>query len=613
METTPLTEITRTTASQSAGLVRLGEDLGGWICDRIWLEDDDTVSVKLRLPAVNDWIVIVVTKKDDGTVFRKLEHCSVRYRARVTDRTQMIRAAIGDLIHSIANGVDRALAANPSATVAQALGRSTEPRALVFGRDAMLEILSGHIPLGATLCGGWQFVDVMPSSQVRGLKEDQPFVVLDFRHGASSRRVMFQVKKRVEGELAFVNTANFAVHLVTGMGDVSGSEALQAFVSFVIALHDHASLTWIYPENLDVNVASAPLLPPSAAEVTALLDLNAGQTPTLEPADANQVLNLSIISECFQQCAFCSVKETTAPKDGGEATFASLCRDLYDSRKSGVRRVRINGYDPLTFSRIVETIGFATKLGFDFMEIFSPFTRFADAAFCDAVLAVVPAHTDFMVPLYGLDADVHDRVVKRPGAFALVMKALDNLSERGRSGSVHLIAVATRVNQGELAKIWTFARGRGYEAHGHLPYPSFESRGDRYYGSAPRQADVVAGAASAIAETPPTVDTPFFVYQMLAGVAPCVSFRGMRKARIPLKRWLSARAATTLPGTEYRHERYSHRSGEETFEVTTLPCPHAERCVLATACSREILRGYAELFGVDEFQPVSLGDLIAAT
>jgi hypothetical protein len=604
-----------TTAEPSAALMPLGEELGGWSCESVRLDGDD-VSVRLRRLQEGDWIEIVVTKRNDLPVFRRLEHCSVRYRGRVTDRTPAVRAALGDAIHAISGAVDRALAANPSATIAEAMGRSTTPRELSFSREGILDLLSAHLPLGAVASGGWVFEDVVPSTQVRGLKSDVPFMVLDFRHQMNGRRAMFQVQPRRGDDMAHVRTANLSVGLITGMGDISGSESLQALVGFMLELHDHPGITWTVPERLEVNAspAATALLAPSAHEVTALLEQNAGAPLAVQDPETSEVLNLSITTECGQQCNFCSVKETGDPKDGGDEAFASLCRDLYEHRKRGVRRVRVNGYDPLTFSRVVDTIGFATKLGYDYVQIFSPCTRLADEAFCAAVCDAAPKGTDFMVPLYAMDAATHDRVVARAGAFDLVMKALENLRARVGAESVHLLTAITRVNQGALVDLWEYAKRHGHPAHAHLPYPSFESRGDRYYSSAPRQTDVVAAAAPRVAAAPEDFAAQEFVIKMMGGIAPCILFREMTAAGVTPKRWLHVRSVVPpLPGTEYRDTRYHHRAGEDTFQATTIPCPHADACVMAAACPREILRGYSELFGMDEFRPVSLADLVAAT
>ena len=101
------------------------------------------------------------------------------------------------------------------------------------------------------------------------------------------------------------------------------------------------------------------------------------------------------------------------------------------------------------------------------------------------------------------------------------------------------------------------------------------------------------------------------------GVVPCVVFRRMRHETIPLRVWLDTpERKPPLPGTEYRDERFRHRAGETehaAFHASAIPCPHENKCVLASACPGEVLRSYAELYGLDELHPVSLKDLVATT
>jgi hypothetical protein len=101
------------------------------------------------------------------------------------------------------------------------------------------------------------------------------------------------------------------------------------------------------------------------------------------------------------------------------------------------------------------------------------------------------------------------------------------------------------------------------------------------------------------------------------GVVPCVVFRRMRTEQVPLRVWLDApERKPPLPGTEYRDERFRHRAGEAehaAFHASAIPCPHENKCVLASACPGEVLRSYAELHGLDELRAVSLRDVVEVT
>ena len=87
----------------------------------------------------------------------------------------------------------------------------------------------------------------------------------------------------------------------------------------------------------------------------------------------------------------------------------------------------------------------------------------------------------------------------------------------------------------------------------------------------------------------------------------------MRASRLHPRAWLpTPDEPPPLPGTEYRDPRF-HQSGEQdALTAATLPCPHLNRCALGPVCYQELLRVYVDKYGLDEFQPVGVNDLIAA-
>jgi len=398
------------------------------------------------------------------------------------------------------------------------------------------------------------------------------------------------VKRRDDSRPAFATTAHFSLtHLALGAADPPGADAVRALVAFILQLRDHKGLEVVFP---DVVADVAPFL---LAE------------PEQEAPETDEILNLAIDAECGQSCVFCSIKETSPAEDGGDATLARVFADLVSNRQRGVRKVRVNGYDPLAYSRILEVLARALALGYTEAHIFSPCTRLADAAFFEQVLAALPPKRRFHVPLYSRTAALHDRIVGRLGAHALVMKALDHLASRLAPEDVWILCVATKHGLDELASVAAFAAERGFPCYPHTPYPSFESRADRYFSAAPRMS-AVAEVMVASLRKGRRLD--------VQGVVPCTVFPRAREAGIPLRVWLDTpERRPPQPGTEYREERIRHRAGEAehaAFHAQSVPCPHESRCVLASACPGEVLRSYAEMYGLEELQPVTLKALVEA-
>ncbi len=577
----------------------------GWVCERLDLDGDDRLTVRFCAVRARDWVEITVEPIGaPGPVFRRFEHCQVRYKGQLAVHSDERKEDVVALVLGVAGAVESRLAADPRASIARALGREDDARRLVFGPLTLRELLAPHVLDGVPTAGGWVLSDVYPAAQVRALSGDGQALVLDFRRADDGTRALFQVARRADDRPAFAHTTHLSIsYLALGAREAPGVESLRALVSFALQLHDHPRLELTFPATFDEPAALA--LGDAAAEP--------GSGGAIELTAPDEVLNLAISSECHQQCAFCSVKETAPAEDGGERTFVRLCNDLYAQRRRGLRALRLNGYDPLTFSRILEVMRLATKLGFERAEVFSPCTRLADEAFAEELVAALPPKRQWYVPLYGVDAATHDQVVGRPGAFALVKRALENLralSER----DISLLAVVTRDNVDAIHDLAVFAHERELNLCAHLPYPSFESRADRYFTATPRQTDVVAGLLRGRARSAVKPPLGRLVSQVLEGVAPCVTFRAMRAAQIPVKEWLRVpEHPPALPGTEYRDPRYRHRRGDTAFSAAYRPCPHADRCSLLPACAGEVLRGYEELHGLDELVPVSLGELLEAT
>src|SRR5690606_19619341 len=79
---------------------------------------------------------------------------------------------------------------------------------------------------------------------------------------------------------------------------------------------------------------------------------------------AREWLNLAINSPCGQACQFCSVLDVSPPWTD-DARHERLLLDLRSNAEAGVRRVRLNGYDPLTYPRLIELASAVRDLGYE--------------------------------------------------------------------------------------------------------------------------------------------------------------------------------------------------------------------------------------------------------
>ena len=565
---------------------------GAFSCKALLLDGENRLTARFEAQGSADWIEVTVVPLDTpGAVFRRLERCAVRYRGALAVRTDERKEDVSRLVLAVAMSIDTLLGLHPGKTIAEALGRKRESGKWIFGRESLRAMLSPEIVEGINTAEGFALCDVYPSSYLQKSHDGLLDLVLDFRRESDGRRLLLVVGRRDDSKPAFATTTHFSIkHLSLGSVDPPGADAVRALVGFLLQLRDHQGLEVVFP---DVLADVAPALLPGA---------------TIVEDRPDEVLNLAIDAECGQSCAFCSIKETAPAEDGGDRALARLLADLTSNRQRGVRKVRINGYDPLGFSRIVELLRRSREMGYTEAEVFSPCTRLADRAFCNEIVDALPEEKRFHVPLYSMRADVHDRIVGRTGAFALVMQAIDHLLARLDANDVWILHVVTKGALDEIDELARFAQSKGLAFHPHMPYPSFESRADRYFSSAPRMTDVAEALVG------PLVREQHLTVQ---GVVPCVVFHRMRNERIPLRVWLDAPLRKPpLPGTEYRDEKFRHRAGEAehaAFHASAIPCPHENKCVLASACPGEILRSYAEIYGLNELRAVSLRDIVETT
>lgn len=594
---------------------------GEWTCRELRVLGSDRFEAKFRHRDGSQLEITVGPKDGRAPAFLTLERCAVRYQGRLTRPTDEARVEAAALVRAVGLFVDERLrlaqeAAEPGVTptLADALGRRHREAPVVFSREALRELLAPEVTLGTPLAGGFSLRDVYPDSR---LPDGALRLVLDFR--SDDERLRIGVGRRAEGSRGYAETTHFTLTHDAPQGEEpTAAPLVRALVAFVLQLRDHEGLSVVFPApGEDVR----PLILAAPTEEAA--------TPPAEPG----ALNLDLASDCLQHCSFCSLRELSPARDGGAQLLRKLCDDLQASRDRGVRHLRLLGYDPLAFSGVLEVARRARQLDYRRVDIYSPCTRLADPAFCEALLAVLPVEHCFHVPLYAVEPALHDTIVGRPGAHALVLTALEVLLARVGPGGVRLISLALRDNLAEFPRLAAFAAERGLPLSAILPYPSQESPEDGFFRVMPRLTEVALALAEVrraghvvrvglrSSNGPPEWQAGAATGRRevrVEGLAPCVAYPHLATLGLSVRDWLE------LPeeGGGPQHERLAvHEDAPPTLPVVDAPtprqyhaatvqCPHAARCVLRTACSQELLRSYVELHGIDELQPITLGALL---
>lgn len=374
---------------------------------------------------------------------------------------------------------------------------------------------------------------------------------------------------------------------------------------------------------LEIEIARQPsdlraLCHPSAGGGSGPLVLAGSDGPSHAPSATPPALNLAVDAECGQACVFCSVKSYVPPQDHGLVELQQLQIQMRQARDAGAEELRLNGIDPLGFSRVLDLVADAREMGFLRLSVFSPCRRLADDAFRTEFLRRAPGDLRITVPLYGIEAATHDAVVGTPGAFLEVSRAIEALRRELPAGHLFLSTVLVRQNVDEFAALVRFARDRGLDLHARTPYPMRQTTRDPYAESVLPESEIV----SRVLAQAEGLDDPGLGRTVLRTLShalthPCLLFEAERRHRLPALGLREFGRRPVLAGTEYRSQtEFSHAGGgteaqDNAFAVATVECPHARTCALAPACSTEHYAVYGELFGLAEFHSVSVGALYA--
>ena len=547
---------------------------------------DGTLHARFRHVASSDRVDVLVGSGPTRDALLRRERCWLKYTTSLTQLDAPTRFELGALMVALADACDAWLRLRSAAAPADLVASFATPLERIEASPAgLLQLLAPEVAVGQDVVSGWRLEGLYPSSYFSDSLGDQIRLVLELRH-ATEGKLHVEVSRRDDRQQAFARTSHFDVsYLTLGGAPARSAERAARHLGLVLRLRDHAGLKVEFPRAGDDLVPVDRQLNPTAA--------------------SSDVLNLSIDAACGQSCAFCSVQDVSPPRRGGLVPrLERYLRDLQSNAAAGLRRVRLNGYDPLAFEGILDVARAMRELGYDRVDVFSPCTRLADAAFLDALLTGLPERTCFYVPVYGATAATHDGVVGVTGAFDCLKAAVENLRGRVPRERLFARAVAVRSNLDELCDLRDWAASWAFTFTVHTPFPSTESPADRFRESAP--------SLRAIAEA--TFRAPNDVLRV-EGVPPCVYWRRAREVGIPPGDWLDDAAPAPLPGRAYGLKGFRHRAStlqHSAFVAPAVACPHHEQCALAVACQREVLRGYADLHGLDELQPVRLGEVLAA-
>jgi MoaA/NifB/PqqE/SkfB family radical SAM enzyme len=178
--------------------------------------------------------------------------------------------------------------------------------------------------------------------------------------------------------------------------------------------------------------------------------------PVRNPPAAARTFELLLSYDCNAKCGFCYNPPLTPEVLAQEVPFARAAGLLAKARADGHDGVWLTGGEPTLRADLPKILLLSRKLGFRRIQIGTNGARLADAA---SARRLVSAGLNYArVSLHGASSDVHDRLLRLPGAFDKALRAIRHLTELGVY--VGLNFVVTKENAAELPGFFDLALGR---------------------------------------------------------------------------------------------------------------------------------------------------------
>lgn len=296
------------------------------------------------------------------------------------------------------------------------------------------------------------------------------------------------------------------------------------------------------------------------------------------------VLHVHVGDACPNRCVFCN-EDATVRRDRVRGTSVEDVAAVLD-RFPAVPEVLFTCGEPTVHPDLPAFVGLARERGFPRIALITNGRRLKDAAYLQTLVA--GGLNKLSVSVHGHTHELHDALVRRPGAFADVLEGLANVAAVRRAGATlhfSVNTVITRLNRPHLAAMhaW-FAQFDPDEVVLNAVSP--RSRGDRNY------------------------DRLMDPYEdILAALEP------LNRAflRPPLR-------VMEIPGCVLLHGGFLHSGGRESWlvyekdvaDIETTEAmdpffrklPSCASCLLNANCEGFYKR-YAARFGTDAFRPVT--------
>jgi len=301
---------------------------------------------------------------------------------------------------------------------------------------------------------------------------------------------------------------------------------------------------------------------------------------------------------CNNRCVFCSSGQLTAMKIARPVPIEPIIEALEQARAAGATHLTFLGGEPTIHKRFLEALAKAVELGFEHIVIFTNGVMFPHPGFIDSVTAL--GSFEWRISIQGATEEAHVAATGRAESFKRIVHGLAELQRRGQ-----LVTTNMCVNE------------RSYRSLPH--YPELLAR----YGVRQLHIDIVRPESTGERDEaylreimPRYTDMAPYYAEMLAGFERWDPNFDINIGNLPyciLPEWgarihhggqETVTKSSDGEGLEDEMNKYEWQSSLRTH------LPGCADCIFRSRCTG-IFRGYLELHGGDEFQPVRRETLLA--
>ena len=301
---------------------------------------------------------------------------------------------------------------------------------------------------------------------------------------------------------------------------------------------------------------------------------------------------------CNNRCVFCSSGQLTAMKIARPVPLEPIVAALEQARAAGATHLTFLGGEPTIHKRFLEALATAVALGFEHIVIFTNGVMFPHPGFIDSVTAL--GTFEWRISIQGATDDAHVATTGRADSFKRIVHGLGELQRRGQ-----LVTTNMCVNE------------RSYRSLPH--YPELLA----HYGVRQLHVDIVRPESTGERDEaylqdimPRYSDMAPYYADMLAGFERWNPDFDVNVGNLPyciLPEWATrihhggedtVTKSSDGDGLEDAMNKYEWQASLRTH------LPGCADCVFRSRCTG-IFRVYLELYGGDEFQPVSRAALAA--